>query len=54
MPKKVKLKTEAELAAIAKKQQEKDDGTGPIDWAHEAMIQELKEFFRGEEPVRVE
>jgi hypothetical protein len=54
MPKNVKLKTEAELAAIVKKQNEKDDGTGPIDWDLEVTIKELKEFFRGEEPVRVE
>lgn len=45
MPKQYKLKTAEELAADVRRQNAKDDGTSPIDWAHEAAIDDIKKFF---------
>jgi len=44
MPKKYILKTDEELAQQIRKQLA-DDGTAPIDWAHEAAIEDIKRFF---------
>lgn len=47
MPKSYKLKTPEELLRIAEKQNRKDDGTEPIDWAHEAAVEDILKFFIG-------
>lgn len=46
MPKKYKLKTDEELAQQMRKQQA-DDETAPVDWAHEAALEDIKKFFLG-------
>jgi hypothetical protein len=45
MPKSYKLKSDEELAAKLREQAKRDDGTGPIDWAHEAAVDDIKRFF---------
>jgi len=52
VPKNYKLKSAEELMRIAEKQNRKNDGTEPIDWAHEASIEDIKKFFCGDGPQK--